>query len=241
MADSHPLFPAVSEDSDPPEVQTIHVTRVPDGTHYRAFGPDELTSLEQLYQMFGGGQYTLLARNASHITARVAYTMPGKSKPLNPSPEEPPVAPIAPPAAPAQAGTSDHFMLGMMQMMAQNTTAMMQMMQAQSAKQTELMVAVMTQGSASGREHIQTMQRLHDTHSQEQARLMQGLLETARGAPAASNGQLDGFMRGVEFAKEFANPGGSDDDLTEVFSSLAPFLAGASKPPDDGGSNAGTQ
>jgi hypothetical protein len=229
MADSHPLFPAASEDTDPPEVQTIHVTRVPDGTHFRAFGPDELTSLEQIYQMFGGGQYTLLARNASHITARVAYTLPGKSKPMNPEPQEEPHLVPAPPAAAPPQQTSDNFFLGMMQMMQANTTAMMQMMQAQSAKQTELMIAVMGQGSSGAREHIQAMQALHDRHAEEQNKLMQAMLETARGSGQAANGsgQMDGFVRGLEFAREYATGGGADDELSEIFSSLAPFLAGA--------------
>jgi hypothetical protein len=137
---------------------------------------------------------------------------------------------------PQQAGSSDHFMLGIIQMVQSNTSAMMQMMQAQSAKQTELVVAIMSQGSAAGREHIQTMQKLHDTHSQEQARLMQGLLETARGAPSSGGtGQLDGFMRGLEFAREYATAGGADDEIGEIFSSLAPFLAGAAKSTEDSG------
>ncbi len=229
MTDAHPLFPAASEDDDPPEVQTIHVTRVPDGTHFRAFGPDELTSLEQLYQMFGGGQYTLLARNLKCITARVAYTLPGKSKALNPAPEEPTALPAVAPVAAATPATSDNFFLGMMQMMQQNTATMMQMMQAQSAKQTELMIAMMSQGNSGSREHIQAMQALHDRHAEEQSRLMQALLETARGAPQNGTGQMDGFVRGLEFAREYATGGGESDELTEIFSSIAPFLAGAGK------------
>jgi hypothetical protein len=233
MADAHPLFPAASEDDEPPEVQTIHVTRVPDGTHYRAFGPEELTSLEQLYQMFGGGQYTLLARNAKFITARIAYTLPGKSKPLNPSPEEPPPVAIAPPASAPTQGTSDSLFLGMIQMMQANTTAMMQMMSAQSAKQTEMMIAMMSQGNSGSREHIQAMQALHDRHSQEQARLMQALLETAKGGTSGS-GQMDGFMQGIEFAKQIAGAGEENDDLSEIFSSIAPFLAGANQSSTEG-------
>lgn len=234
MADSHPLFPAPSEDDDPIEVQTIHVTRVPDGTHYRAFGPEELISLEQLYQMFGGGQYTLLARNGRCITGRVAYTLPGKSKPLNPSPEEPPATPLVPVAAAPVQGASDNFFLGMMQMMQANTAAMMQLMQAQSAKQTEMMIAMMSQGTSGAREHIQAMQALHDRHSSEQAKLMAALLETAKSTPASSGGQMDGFMQGLQFAKEYVTAGDDNDDLTEIFSSIAPFLSGAKSAAEEG-------
>jgi hypothetical protein len=52
---AHPLFPAKDDDSDPPEVCTIHVTRAGEGYSRRSFAPDELMNLEQLFDMFGGG------------------------------------------------------------------------------------------------------------------------------------------------------------------------------------------
>ncbi len=229
LDEAHPLFPANGPDDIPPEVVTIHVVRAPDGTHYRAFGPEELTSLEQLYEMFGGGHYTLIARNAHHMTGRVTVNLPGKPKPLNPTvveDDEPPAqAPAPAPAqyAPAPSMGSEGLVL-----------AMMQMMQTQSRNNTELMIAMMNQGNQGAQTHVQTMQALHDRHSAQQAQLMQSVLEGQRAAFAAAqqqprNGgdQLDTFMRGIDFAREYIDAqSGEGDELGEILESLGPLAAG---------------
>lgn len=241
MNESHPLFPAANEESDPPEVSTIHVTRIPDGTHYRAFQPEELTSYEQIYQMFGGGQYVLLARNGSHISGRTTVTLPGKSKPLNPAPEDVDDEPRQPiyAAPPQQQQASDPTMvLAMMQMMQANSAAMLQMMMKQSESQTQLMLAVMNQGSGASREYIQIMQGLHNQHSAEQAKLLQSVVEATRSQNAgagAGGGEMGGFMRGVEFARQFATGGDDDSEIGEIFETMRPFLdgMGAAKKEDE--------
>ncbi len=83
--DCHPLFPAKSEDDEPPEVITIQVSRR-EGVSMvlipRRFLADELTDETQISDLYGGGVYELVARNNSHITARRAVQLGGPSKPL---------------------------------------------------------------------------------------------------------------------------------------------------------------
>jgi hypothetical protein len=242
MAEAHPLFPAADDESEPPEVRRVHVQRTPDGTHYRAFAPEELTDYQQIYELFGGGQYTLLARNDRQITGRATVVLPGRSKPLNPSQEEertPQPAPVL--AQSAMAPSSDpNFVVAMMQMMQQNQASMMQVMLEQGKQQTQMMLAMMQQSSGGAREHIQVMQALHDRHTQEQAKLMQTVVEATRGASQGGGG-MEGFMRGIEFAKEFTTGGDDDDALGEIFESMRPFLEGANagKPPAEGQNNGG--
>lgn len=224
----HPLFPAMSDDRDPPRVETIHVQRTPDGTHHHAFGADELQSLEQLYQMFGGGQYTLLARAGGRLTGRQTVTLPGRSKPLNPElpaeeddePEAPPPMYQAPSGAP-----SDSLMIAMLQMMQQNSQQQTQMMLAQSQQTIQLVTALMAQSGQGAQSHVATMQALHDRFAQSQSDLMKAMLES-KTATASSGGGLDAFMKGVEFADRFA--GASEEDgIAGIVDSLSPFLQGA--------------
>jgi len=223
---SHPLFPADSPDTDPPEVLAIHVMRSPDGTHHRPFDPTELTSLEQIYSMFGGGTYTLVARNNRWVTARRTVTLPGKPLPLNPpvptAEDDEPESPraIYQPAPPS----SDHTLL----------LALLQMMQAQAKSQTDLMIAMMTANASSGREHIATMQALHDRHATQQTELMRAILSRESESPRQSGagGELDLFMRGVEFGQQITDDGG--DDVADVVESLGPLLAGMGAAKDGG-------
>jgi hypothetical protein len=226
---AHPLFPAAQEGKAPPEVVTIHVQRTPDGVHYRAFGPEELQSLEQLYMMFGGGQYTLLARNESHITARQSYTLPGKSKPLNPVAEDEPETPAAVGPVQQQMSGDMSLVLAMMQMMQTASNNQLQMMQAQSQAQTELVVAMLGQGQTGAQQHVQTMQALHDRHAQSQAQLMQAILEGRQQVSAGASGsELETFMRGIEFAREMTDE--PDDELSDLLETVGPlaqaFMAG---------------
>ncbi len=104
--DCHPLFPAKSEDEEPPEVVTIQVYRregislvlIP-----RRFTAQELTDETQLSDLYGGGVYELHARNHAHITAKRGVQLGGIPKPLYDAPALPPpsasVPPVLQPAA----------------------------------------------------------------------------------------------------------------------------------------------
>ena len=81
----HPLFPPTDEDDDPPEVEYIHVSRFENGrTPWCAhkFAPEELTELEEIADMFGGGMYELIAKNGPRISAKRRYEIAGRQKPL---------------------------------------------------------------------------------------------------------------------------------------------------------------
>lgn len=90
ISGAHPLFTLeenADEEEAPPDVHFIQVTRWDAGQKFTAphlFRGDELRSLDQLFGLYGGGKYELIARTAdnSRIVARRTYILPGESKPL---------------------------------------------------------------------------------------------------------------------------------------------------------------
>lgn len=103
--DAHPLFPAKSEDDEPPEVLTIQIYRREGSQNVlipRRFLASELEDEQYISDMYGGGVYELVARNASRITMRRGIQLPGPSKPLfdtSAVPQAPAAAPVDPTAA----------------------------------------------------------------------------------------------------------------------------------------------
>lgn len=91
----HPLFP-IEEGTKSFEVSYIQVARKEGGAMCfcpQVFRAEELTTLEQITERFGGGTYELYARNASptnpgapaRITKRRMVTLAGRPKPIDPS------------------------------------------------------------------------------------------------------------------------------------------------------------
>jgi hypothetical protein len=88
--EAHPLF-LNENDEDPPEVGFIHIVRY-DGPFSanrkiqvpKQFAAEELTDLEQIYELYGGGNYELIGRDYANqrITKRVRITLPGSPKPI---------------------------------------------------------------------------------------------------------------------------------------------------------------
>lgn len=245
MQQAHPLFPARSEDEDPPEVHSIHVVRLGEGWHAKPFPPDELTSLEDVFHLFGGGSYELIARNDRHVTDRQRYTIPGPSKPLNDGAG----APGAPPApanggAPAtpqmmmQAGSDPSILL-----------AIMKMMSDQSNNTTQLLVAMMNSGREQQAAHIENMQRLHHQHSESQAQMYRALVDSSnRGGGGEMYAQA--FRQALDLTERIqeryeAGDGEEPDELAQIASDLSPILqqvlaaqqnaAARAKPPNGAG------
>lgn len=95
----HPLFP-LGEREKSVEIAFVQITRLEKGQ--QKWGPffpaAELQSEKAILEMFGGGQYILVARKADkrneaqpgRISKRRPLTLPGKSRPLSddPAPEE---------------------------------------------------------------------------------------------------------------------------------------------------------
>ena len=100
---NHPLFP---EHPDV-EVVKIHVTRFEAGGPEWCVTPfvgENLTELQQIFDLFGGGHYELVShgptkKGGSGINARQPYKIAGAPKPLNarqPDAGAPPAMPVAP-------------------------------------------------------------------------------------------------------------------------------------------------
>ncbi len=93
----HPLFP-VEEGDSPPDISFIHITRWERGKQYwgKCLPSHELQTVEQIAELYGGGEYVLVARTASKVTpgipARISkqrkITIPGKPKPMSDDPTE---------------------------------------------------------------------------------------------------------------------------------------------------------
>jgi len=216
---AHPLFPASGPEEDPPDVVTIHVMRIPDGTHIRPFDAAELTSLEQVYEMWGGGNYTLIARDQSYITGKVTVRLPGESLPLNPvrQPDARSAEQHDLDARPGAPATSDSMMVTMM-------LAVMKMMSDQSAQQTQLVVSMLGQGQQGANSHVATMQTLHDRHSQAQTQLMQAMLASQSNK---GSGDVDALLRGLELGKEMVVGERDDaDELGQLLETVAPLAEG---------------
>src|SRR4030095_17081285 len=86
--EAHPLF-LNENDEAPPEIGYIHIVRYEGSfssarkiTMPKQFSAEELTELEQIFDLYGGGHYELIGRDIGNqrITARRRYTLPGPSK-----------------------------------------------------------------------------------------------------------------------------------------------------------------
>lgn len=222
--EAHPLFPAESPDDDPPEVLAIHVRR--DGqTFPRPFGPEELTSYEQIHALWGGGRYELIARNGKHITKKYAVVLPGKPKTFvsvsedaeaGAEPSQHITIPAPPPAAP---GESFSAVLPFMQMMAQ-------MMTQQSQQQSQMLIALMTSGREQAQQHLQQMQMMHDRSAQQQMQMMATLMESQKGSRPDEL-----ILRGIELASQLGGGGGGESDgegseLGELAEAAASIMQG---------------
>lgn len=90
----HPLFPSESAKGVTYEgIERIRVTRWADGTFLfarRVFGAEELRSEEDIFNLFGGGNYEIIALNADEdkIIVRRKFQLRGKRLPLNAEDDE---------------------------------------------------------------------------------------------------------------------------------------------------------
>lgn len=113
----HPLFPYEPHPDDDPgaedprDIGWIRIARrgprgdlewVP-----KSFRADEIGDLDEVFERYGGGVYSFIARNERNalITARMNDVhLPGPSKPLYDEPAAPQAAAVALPVAPATSG-----------------------------------------------------------------------------------------------------------------------------------------
>jgi hypothetical protein len=192
----HPLFP--DHEDDGRELGFIRVYRhLSDGTRNLApqsFGPDELSDIDVFFDLFGGGKYEVVAHAGDgKIITRNRLSFEGRPKSLNGEPEAERGAPPQP-GQPQDGGSPWAMMMTFLQMQ-------MQMAQVQSKQQTELMLALLGRGDQNSAQHVATMQALHDRFAQSQTQLLGMILQAGK----SGEGGSEAFMKGVEWAQEFAH------------------------------------
>lgn len=223
----HPLFPAADDDPEPPDVETIHVTRFERGASPavwcpRVFQADELPGLDAVHELFGGGSYELIARSTKSgrnvISARRRYLIPGASLPLAGDPT--PAAPSVPtPVASAPTGGSIWMMLlplippllqAWMSSQKEHTAMLMAMMQNQ--QQTTLAMAQSSKQDANA--FIQAMAKLNEG---EKAMMMGFITELAKQkSSGGGEGSLDALMAGLELGKDLGGGATNDNDMGQI-------------------------
>lgn len=226
----HPLFPTEGDQAtdDERDISWIQVTRWEGGAY--KFAPqlvaaEDLQGLEELHQLFGGGQYELIARIAdkSRISTRKKYNLPGPSKPLAPSTGDDPGASST---ATAQAqgaaivGSADSPMMALLAMM-------MQQSQQQAAMMTQVIVAALGARNVPPPDHT--------------GPVVKALTEMATRAQAtgqAPQGSMDAILRAMEIGRSLGKGEGEGDE-SSLMASLAQLLHGAmaaqqSGPPTNG-------
>jgi hypothetical protein len=231
--EEHPLFP-VDGDAEVPEINTIVVTRLnrTSGKYEycrRDFPAAELTSLDELYENFGGGTYRLFGRGRApdnpdsrpnaRIRAQIDYDLPGPSKPLNEDETSGPPravgqAPVPPPAGDLGSGS------GVVQLM----VAMMGMMNSQTAQTTQLLLGVLNSGREDSRAFVQSMANQSAAHSEQMARLMQAITQAGQGSGNNIDQVLSAVQTGVDLAKGAA-PASPDPDSNSELGALAQGMA----------------
>lgn len=260
----HPLFP-VDEGDDPPEVAFIAVTRKELGR--MVWGPtfraDELTSQDQIFERFGGGEYELYARahskrDPSHpgtITKRRWMILPGKSLPLSANPtdaelraigEHAASSPAAPAPAPASSsaasGMGDNLLVAILQMQQQQQqqfmALMMQMMQNSKAESAEL-----AKSTAAATQTMTTMlMQISGQQQQSMVGMMTALLQARGGGPEemAKYAQLlkslgVGGMPGADDKAGGESIGELVENAADIVQGLVMLKGGA--PPPNGASS----
>lgn len=234
----HPLFPA-EEGDDPKPVDFISVGRHDDGRLYqipRTFRADEITTLEDIFSLWGGGLYELWGRKASikdptkpgWISVNRRYQIPGASKPLMPGTEAPAPLPAVPgnPAHIAQTGAPDTSVMGMfMQMQMQ----MMQVAQENARAQAEANRRADERAREDSRNMMQMMMQMQASNTQSMMGVVTSVISSRGGGPDEVTKYLDLFNK--------LKPGGGGEGeggapamgegIEGILGSLADIVSGA--------------
>lgn len=226
----HPLFPPKDEnDAHGPEVAMVNVTRFDSrkGKYLWCrvnFPPEAIQDLEQVYELFGGGDYELIAKLANgRVSSRQKYEMPGAPKPLNEDEGEIDQAETAVSPMPAGVPTTEGGLLGMAMMMIRETR------EAASSAQNHLvtmMNTMMNQDRENSRQFVTMMQTQANQALQSQGQLMNTTLEIMRNAkPEPAEGVIRGIEMGVEMVRgqteaNAAAQGAPEPTLPEVLAGV---------------------
>jgi len=244
----HPLFP-VEEGEQPPRIAFIHVTRKDRGV--MLYGPmmraDELTSLDTIFERFGGGMYELVGRGTSvrdpsqpgNITRRKWYPIPGRSKPLSQDPTAdelrqaegvPPAASSAAAAtpAPSSGGGGDSLLVAVLNMQAtssQNFMTLMMNMLTESKKEATEAAKLQAQQQ---QQFAQMMMTLSGQQQQNMIGMMTAMLQSRGGGPEEMAKYADLLRKlGVGGAKPSDEAEGADaPGFGKMLEDAADFVQG---------------
>lgn len=244
----HALFPATEDEPDPPDVERIHVTRFEKGGQVwcpRVFSAEELSGLDSIYELFGGGSYEVIGRSSKNkdgrnlISGRRRYQIPGPPKALVDDGGEgvQPSAPAFAPAAPAQGLGNSIWpvVLGLIPPVLQawlgsqkeHTAMIMAMMNQQ--QQTTMM---MMQGQkADSQAFVQAMAKMNESEKATMAQFFGKLADSKSGG---GGGDIEALMAGLELGttmgqKQQSDDGGDLGQLAQLAAALAQL--NASNPP----------
>lgn len=221
---AHPLFPTDPGEEDDFECQWIAIAREERGSWVTApemFPADQLESLEQIQQRYGGGHYELFARaggpsGRQHLTRRIRYRLAGPSLALDGT-SAPPATPSAPiPMAGGIPGLDPTTAL-MFQFMQQsearaerNAQMMMQMFSQSQNSQAQIIAAALSTKGGDGGAAM--------------AQMATSMMQTV--ASMRTPTQRDSFKEGIEFAAKFAGDAPSEGGDESVIDSIAQIAAG---------------
>ena len=211
----HPLFPATSENADPPRVSKINIARFDPikGTSPfipRLFDAAEIRDLSQIAEMFGGGRYELVGRDEHRIVARRSYEIAGESKPLVQEVPKPVHDTVPSPALPPPAQSGMGFG-GFAAMLPIVVPIILQYLQNAAAERREqqtqnqaMYMNMMQQQQASSQAFIQAMSNLNK-----------------------GSGSSEDFRAGIAWAENFiagkmeaAAEGGGETDAAEIMKTI---------------------
>ena len=225
---AHPLFPI--EDGAPSwkrEIGWIYVYRQEGSIQKsapRPFGADELTSEEQIADLYGGGAYELVARDPdrARIVTRRRLTLDGRSRPMVEAQQEDDrdvglMAARVATAAAAPAG------IGLQQFLGLATTVLptvMTFLQAREEREQRRYEAQMSREDARQREFI-TLMTSQATNGTQSSNAMVGQLLSLALARPGGQGEISAFMKGLEVARDQLPRGGDEgDDTDSLFESI---------------------
>lgn len=211
----HPLFPPETDDDEAPEVEGIHVSRFGEGPPKWCsylFAADELTELQQIQELFGGGTYELIARAAGRITARRRYCLDGRSRPLVygvASGAEPPTVPTQPQPQPQAAPPGDMGFMGLLvQMMNNQAQSNQAMMMAVMQNVSAMATAMVSRDSDSAKATLQAMAQVQNQAMAQQSAFFNAMMTTKGGG---GSDVVKSFREGLELGRSTSIPDGDED------------------------------
>lgn len=241
----HPLFP-VEEGDKAPDISYIHVTRWERGKQVYAtklFTASELVTLEQVQQLYGGGEYILIGRGASKtqpgqpgnkMTKHRKVNISGAAKPMSddPTDEEANGGKKVVTATPTGmlGGGSDQIFIAMMQM---NQQAQERAAAAQQQFMT-MFIQMMQSSKTESAAMTQMMMQMSQAQAQSMMQMVTGLMANRGGGPEEMAKYAEllkslGFASPQSGPKEEEKSGFAMEDLPGMIENVADIATAAAE------------